>query len=142
MRNKRTKQILLWVSVALAALLAVYGVLRFAFSIDVLDQSGWNTKNHYFYELINNGGTEFYIALTLSSRNIPEDLRKSSDEINVHYPSSQQKANWQWRTPFRTKVSKIDQDTGEEKLYELLNKKLDEIKAFEITLCSKLKNEI
>lgn len=105
-------------------------------------QSGWNTKNHYFYELINNGGTEFYIALTLSSRNIPEDLRKICDEINVHYPSRQQKANWQWRTPFRTKVSKIDQDTGEEKLYELLNKKLDEIKAFEITLRSKLKNEI
>ena len=47
MRNKRTKQILLWVSVALAALLAVYGVLRFAFSIDVLDQSGWNTKKGY-----------------------------------------------------------------------------------------------
>ena len=92
--------------------------------------------------MINNGGTEFYIALTLSSRNIPEDLRKICDEINVHYPSRQQKANWQWRTPFRTKVSKIDQDTGEEKLYELLNKKLDEIKAFEITLRSKLKNEI
>ena len=102
-------------------------------------QSGWNTKNHYFYELINNGGTEFYIVLSLSSRNLPEDLRKICDEINIHYPSRQQKADWQWRTPFRTEVSKIDQNTTAEKINELLNKKLDKIKDFENKLHSKLR---
>lgn len=102
-------------------------------------QSGWNTKNHYFYELVNNVGTEFYIVLSLSARNIPEDLRKVCDEINIYYPSRQQKANWQWRTPFKTSVSKIDQNTTKETIDELLNQKLDEIKTFENELRSKLK---
>lgn len=100
--------------------------------------SGWNTKNHYFYELINNGGTEFYIQISFSSRNIPDDLREICDEINVHYPSRQQKENWQWRLPFRTKTSKIDLDTSEEKIHELLNKKLEEVKIFEKALKEKM----
>ena len=100
--------------------------------------SGWNTKNHYFYELINNDGSEFYIQIAFSSRNIPEHLRTICDEINIHYPSRQQKVNWQWRTPFRTKSSKIDPDTSEEKIYELLQKKLEEIRAFEEALGQKL----
>lgn len=101
--------------------------------------SGWNTKNHYFYEIINNGGTEFYIQISLSSKNIPDDLREICDEINIHYPSRQQKVNWQWRLPFRTKVSKISQDTTEDRIHELLDKKLDEIRVFENALCSKLR---
>lgn len=100
--------------------------------------SGWNTKNYYFYELINNGGTEFYIQIAFSSKNIPDHLREICDEINVYYPARQQKANWQWRLPFRTKTSKIDQDTAEEKIFELLDKKLEEIKAFEKALISKM----
>lgn len=101
-------------------------------------QSGWSTKNHYFYELINNSGSEFYIQISFSSKNIPDHLRAICDEINVHYPSRQQKENWQWRLPFRTKASKIDLDTPEEKIYELLNKKLEEVKAFEKALCTKM----
>ncbi len=100
--------------------------------------SGWNTKNHYFYELINNGGNEFYIQIAFSSKNIPNNLRKICDEINIHYPSRQQKENWQWRIPFRTKTSKINLDTPEEKIHELLNKKLEEVKAFEESLCAKM----
>lgn len=100
--------------------------------------SGWNTNNFYFYELINLGGTGFYIQLSLSSKNIPDDLRKVCDEINVHYPSSRQKENWQWRTVKITNTSKINQDTTEDKIYELLNKQLDEIQTFESGLLSKL----
>ena len=85
--------------------------------------SGWNTKNHYFYEIINNGGTDFYIQISFSSKNIPDDLRAICDEINKHYPSRQQKVNWQWRLPFKTKTSKIDFETSEEKIHELLDKK-------------------
>ena len=73
-----------------------------------------------------------------SSKNIPDDLRAICDEINKHYPSRQQKANWQWRLPFKTKTSKIDFETTEEKIHELLNKKLEEIKAFEAALSAKM----
>ena len=100
--------------------------------------SGWNTKNHYFYEIINNGGTDFYIQISFSSKNIPDNLRAICDEINRHYPSRQQKADWQFRLPFRTKTSKIDFETTEEKIHELLNKKFEEIKAFEAALSAKM----
>ena len=49
MRGKFVKRILPWIIVGLAvfmlfALAATYCVLRFGFSIDVLDRSGWSTK--------------------------------------------------------------------------------------------------
>ena len=100
--------------------------------------SGWKTKNHYFYEIINNGGTEFYIQISFSAKNIPDHLRAICDEINMHYPARKRKENWEYRLPFRTKSSKIDLDTTEARIYELLNIKLEEIKAFENALCAKL----
>lgn len=103
--------------------------------------SGWNTKNHYFYEINNNGGNEFYIQLSLSSKNISDELRDMCNKINVHYPSKQQKENWQWRTPFSTKHSKVDEEISEDKVFEQLNKKLDEIKAFETKLVGLLEEE-
>lgn len=53
------------------------------------------------------------------------------NRINEHFHSRQQKENWQWRTPFVTKHSKTDEDLSEDKVYENLDKRLDEIKAFE-----------
>ncbi len=94
--------------------------------------SGWNTPNYYFYEIRNlNGGTEFYIQLALSSKEIPDDLRAVCDKINEHYPSRQQKENWQWRTPFTTKHAKTDEEMTEEKIFAQMDKRLEEIKAFE-----------
>ena len=100
--------------------------------------SGWNTPNHYFYELINVGGNEFYIQLAFSSKNLSPEARDICDKINSYYPSRQQKENWQWRIVFRTKTSKIDLETPEEKIHELLNKKLEEIKSFEKILGEKM----
>ena len=93
--------------------------------------SGWNTKNHYFYEIRNNEGTGFLMSLTLSSRNLTDEQRDICNKINEHFPSRQQKANWQWRTPFATKQVKIDEELSEEKIFEQLDKKLLELKAFE-----------
>lgn len=96
--------------------------------------SGWNTANYYFYEIRNPNGKEFYIQLAFSSRDIPDDLREICDRINKYYPSRQQKENWQWRIPFSTKHSKTDEELSEEKIFELLDRKLDEIKEFEARL--------
>lgn len=93
--------------------------------------SGWNTPNHYFYEIRNIDGKEFFIQLSLSAKNITDEQRQTCNRINEHFPSRQQKENWQWRTPFVTKHSKTDEDLSEEKVYENLDKRLDEIKAFE-----------
>ena len=93
--------------------------------------SGWKTKNHYFYEIRNIDGMGFLLSLSLSSRNLSDEQRLICDRINEHFPSRTQKANWQWRTPFATKQVKIDEELSEEKIYEQLDKKLDELKAFE-----------
>lgn len=78
--------------------------------------SGWNTKNHYFYEIRNN------------------EQKEICDKINEYFPARQQKANWQWRTPFSTKQVKIDEELSEDKIFEQLNKRLEDIKAFEVKL--------
>ena len=103
--------------------------------------SGWNTKNYYFYEIRNPNGNEFYIQLALSSKAIPDDLLAMCDRINTYYPSRQQKENWQWRTPFATKHSKTDEDLSEEKIFEQLDRKLEEVRAFEVRLKQLLTSE-
>ena len=106
-----------------------------------LAQSGWNTKNHYFYEIYNNGGNEFFIQLALSSKNIPDNLMTMAKHINIIYPSRQQKEDWQWRIIFNTEKLKVEEEISEEKIYDQLNKKLDEIKSFEQELKDKLEND-
>ncbi len=93
--------------------------------------SGWGTKNYYFYEIKNLYGTEFYIQLVFSSKDIPDDLRAMCDRINDYYPARQQKEKWQWRTPFTTKRSKTDEEMNEDKVIEQLDRKLEEIRTFE-----------
>lgn len=95
------------------------------------ENSGWNTKNHYFYEIRNNEGTGFLLSLTLSSRNLTDEEKMICDKLNEHFPSRQQKANWQWRTPFATKQVKLDEELSEKKIFEQLDKKLMELKNFE-----------
>lgn len=104
-------------------------------------QSGWNTKNHYFYELYNNGRTTFSIQLVFSSKNITDRLKAMCERINVYYPSKVQKENWLWRTQFITKKSKIEEEISEEKIFDQLNKWLGEIKAFEQKLKGHLEQE-
>ena len=103
--------------------------------------SGWGTPNYYFYEIRNNDGKEFYVQLSLSSKDIPDELRDMCDRINEHYPARQKKVNWQWRSPFSTKHSKVEEEMSEEKIFEQLDKKLSEIFAFEEKLTKLLQQE-
>ena len=96
--------------------------------------SGWGTKNHYFYEIRNIDGKEFYIQLALSAKDIPSDLRIVCEKINKYYPSRQQKDNWLWRTPFTTKHSKVDEELSEENIFNQLSKRFEEVKSFEAKL--------
>ena len=107
-----------------------------------LAKSGWNTSNFYFYEIRNlDDGKDMFIQLALSSKNIPDDLRETCDKINKFFPSKQQKTNWQWRIPFSTKHSKFDEELSREKVFEELDKRLKDIKAFESKLVSLLESE-
>ena len=101
--------------------------------------SGWNTDNHYFYEIINRDGKTVYIQFAISSKNITDDFRNLCDRINEYYPSSKQKVDWQWRIHFKTKKIIIDEELSKEKVFNELNECLDEIRQFEADLKMKLK---
>ena len=100
--------------------------------------SGWNTKNFYFYEIVNRGGYDYKMHFSVSSKNIPDDLRKICDRINEIFPAKMQKENWQWRNHFHTSKRKIDEIIDEEELMKNLDADWMKIKDFE----KRLKREL
>lgn len=102
--------------------------------------SGWGTRNYYFYEIYNKAGEEFSINLAFSSKNIPKSLKDICEKINTYYPVKSQNKNWQWRIPFRTEKSVVDNEIDKEKIFSELNKRFDEIKKFEENLKNQLNN--
>lgn len=101
-------------------------------------KSGWNTENHYFYEIVNRTGKSAYIQLALSSKEMPEDQLETSDRINEFYPTKWNKEDWQWRTPFRTQTLEFEDLDDKEAIFTKLDTFLQDIDAFETDLRSKL----
>lgn len=100
--------------------------------------SGWNTDNHYFYEIINRSGKSVYIQLAFSSRNASDDFIATCTRINQYYPSKIQKEDWQWRVPFKTSAVEIGDDYSKEDIFFGLDECLKEIHNFEADLTNKL----
>ena len=94
--------------------------------------SGWNTANHYFYEIVNSTGSRVYIQLAFSSRNITDDLREKCDRLNAVYPAKVQKDNWQWRALYRTESIEIPEKIDKDELYKALDERLEQIEEFEV----------
>ena len=101
-------------------------------------RSGWNSANHYFYEIVNRTGNSAYIQLALSSKEMPQDQLELSDRINSVYPSKYDKPDWQWRTPFRTETISFDDLTDKEEVFARLDESLQSIRIFEEDLQQKL----
>ena len=100
--------------------------------------SGWNTDNHYFYEIVNRSGKSVFIQLAISSLNATEDFMTMCERINEHYPSKVQKEDWQWRAPFKTSTVEIAEVLSKEAIFAGLDECLKEIQAFEADLKQKL----
>lgn len=100
--------------------------------------SGWNTDNHYFYEILNRTGNTVYIQFAISSRNITEEFRETCDKINEFYPAKYDKSEWQWRIPFRTTSVTLGEEISKEELFTQLDEKMQEVRVFETDLKSKL----
>lgn len=102
--------------------------------------SGWNTDNHYFYEIVNKDVRRVYIQLAISSRNTTYEFREICDRINRFYPAKMSKEDWLWRLPFRTSSIEIGSELSKEKIFESLDSLLAEIQNFEAELSKKLDN--
>ena len=101
-------------------------------------KSGWNTSNHYFYEVVNRTGKSVYVQLALSSKEMPEDQVETSDRINEFYPSKWNKTDWHWRTPFRTVTVNFDDINDKEEIFTKLDGCMQEVWSFEADLKQKL----
>lgn len=102
--------------------------------------SGWNTDNHYFYEIVNRTGTSVYIQLAISSRNATEEFLSICDKINEYYPAKYGKENWQWRIPFKTTTIEIGEEWSMEHIFTRLDECLKEIQIFETDLKQKFQD--
>ncbi len=101
--------------------------------------SGWNTDNHYFYEIINRSGSSVFIQLSLSSKNASKEFLDICDRINELYPSKAHKGEWYWRTIFKTSTIEIPETLSKETIFAGLDDCLKEIQDFEVDLKHKLK---
>lgn len=103
--------------------------------------SGWNTKNPYYYLIRNLDGNGFLMYLTISSKNLTEEQKEICEKIGTHAASKPKRENWQWWTPFAAKQIKIEEEMTEEKIFELLDKKWEELKKFEEKLTEMLQEK-
>ena len=101
--------------------------------------SGWNTDNHYFYEIINKTGKSVYIQLAISGKDITDEFRTKCDCINEFYPTKMSKNDWQWRIPFKTKTITFGEVLAKEEIFEGLDKCFEEILRFESEIKEKTK---
>ena len=95
--------------------------------------SGWGTRNHYFYEIVSTDKGKIYLQFALSAENIPDDLKVICERITEHFPSRIMKDDWKWRTPFSTKRFDTRKMTDEE-VIDTLNVLYDEAMEFESQL--------
>lgn len=100
--------------------------------------SGWGTKNHYFFEIINDAGKQIYMQLAFSSRNMPSEQKKQCEEISMRLPTKKHKSNWQWWCPFITKHEDITDTMNDEEIIEILNAQYSLLKEFEKRLIDEL----
>ena len=113
-------------------------------------RSGWKTKNHYFYEVVNNKRTHVKagnkgnivgMQLALSGENIPKSLKTICEKINKHYPSKRQYENWYWRIPFNVERVVIPYEMGEENIIKLLDAQFAELMNYEKELLKVMNTE-
>ena len=98
--------------------------------------SGWKTKNHYFYEIYNRDGKDVRIQLAFSRHNLPENLRVIFDKI----PAASS-GNWAWTHPFKSKVVEMPWKMTKEELHQVLDQQYQELLAYEDKLVELLKEQ-
>lgn len=102
--------------------------------------SGWKTKNHYFFEIVNETGKTIHMQLAFSSENIPSEQKTLCDEISVRLPVKKQRTNWKWWCPYITKRQNVSKTMCEEEIIKILNEQYELLQTFEKQLISALSN--
>ncbi len=99
---------------------------------------GWNTPDHYFYEIVNSDGKSVYIRLSLSSRNLTGELLTRCEKLNAVRSAGLIPEGWQWRVVFKSSPTPVADPIDEAKLFAGLDKCLDEVRRFETAALAEL----
>lgn len=100
-------------------------------------KSGWNDKNMYRYAIFNKGdGEKFSVRLIVAGRNLNDMQKQRCIELcNRIAEGKQREEGWQWWTLKTLKTFSVKDELSEEeyqaKLFEGLDKALEEINKFE-----------
>lgn len=92
--------------------------------------SGWNTRNYYFYEIINTGDNKTRINFEVNSINIPDEL---NEKINILFKENKKKfkENWKWSNIKTIHKFSLNNEFDENEITEELNKGLKKVIEFE-----------
>lgn len=101
--------------------------------------SGWNTNNHYFYEIYNATGEYVHIKLAFSSKNMNEDQLNKCLIINDNFSLKQGSEKWQWWTAFQSNKISIPADLDKTQIFKGLDSAFNEVLSFEELIRSCLK---
>jgi hypothetical protein len=93
--------------------------------------SGWNTNNHYFYEIYNSTGEYVHIKLAFSSKNMNEVQLNKCSIINDNVSLKQGSEKWQWWTAFQSSKISIPADLDKTQIYKGLDSAFQELLTFE-----------
>lgn len=103
--------------------------------------SSWNTEEHYFYEIWNDG-RKCYFQLSINSKGIPQEYRSVCDTINQLYPSKNSASeDWTYRIPYKGGKIQLAEGVSKEDLFNELDKEFINLKHFEVELMQELANQ-
>lgn len=104
-----------------------------------LPESGWKTKNHYFYE-IRVERDKCFTQLALSGENIPMSIKTKAERVITGF-GKKLNNNWKWALVLKTKPFKISEDMPEETIKKQLDKALAQIKREETVLENRIREK-
>lgn len=100
--------------------------------------SGWNTDNHYFYEIINRTGKDVVIQLCFSSKNLTDEQRELINHINKITSRHIAKAEWKYWIAYQTEKLLLPDNLNEDEFFQSLDEVAKRIFSFEEELKQKL----
>ena len=93
--------------------------------------SAWGTRNHYFYEVVNNGGESFRSWISVNQRGVDPDLASRVESLFKHASSRPKRANGTYHVPFATPDCTVDNEMTEDEVFKQLDKQLEKLMMFE-----------
>ena len=94
-------------------------------------KSGWETKNHYYYEIVNEKGKKVFMQFALSGKNMPDNLKRTCERINEHYPFMEPGEKWFWKQPFKTEAISVPLDMSDDEVIRILDAQFAQVMGFE-----------